>query len=117
MGPNAMRPGGPKEKMHLPLTHALRMLLFFLLLVASAAVLYTTAQNARAVRKLAGQSLESTAVALSVATESALRAGPASGPRGNVREVLSGRGVADALMSRSDGPLIFHTNPAPPRNL
>jgi len=109
-----MRPGGPKEKMHLPLTHALRMLLFFLLLVASAAVLYTTAQNARAVRKLAGQSLESTAVALSVATESALRAGPASGPRGNVREILSDRVVAYALISRSDGTIIFHTNPSLP---
>jgi hypothetical protein len=53
----------------------LRVILLSFLVVSSAAILYATATNERTVESLADQSLESTALALSSATESALRAG------------------------------------------
>jgi len=53
----------------------LRATLLSFLLFSSVAILYATVMNDRTVESLADRSLESTALALSAATESALRAG------------------------------------------
>ncbi|MEW6719549.1 MAG: ATP-binding protein [Thermodesulfobacteriota bacterium] len=89
----------------------LRGALFAFLLLSSAAVLYSTFLNARTIRSLAESSLESTALALSFSAESALRL---SGDRRgeDVREILSDRVVAFALIADAGGKILFHTNPA-----
>lgn len=89
---------------------AVRAILFLLLLSSSGAVLYITYRNARNAGELSDLSLESTALALSASTESALRAG-GTGAAGEVREILSDRVVAYALIAGRDGTTLFHTNP------
>jgi len=88
----------------------LRATLLSFLLLSTGALLFATVRNARTVRSLAESSLESTALALSASAENALRQG---GGRtdGAVREILSDRVVAYALIAAPDGKILFHTNP------
>jgi signal transduction histidine kinase len=88
----------------------LRATLLSFLLFSSVAILYATAMNERTVESLADLSLESTALALSSATESALRAG-GGGTDSDVQGILSDRVVAYALIAERDGAIRFHTNP------
>lgn len=88
----------------------LRVVLFTFLLLSSAAVIYATGMNARTAQTLAESSLEGTALALSASAETALRSGGA-GAEGEVREILSDRVVAYALIAGEDGAVLFHTNP------
>jgi signal transduction histidine kinase len=89
---------------------ALRIVLLAFLVVSSSAILYATVLNERTVESLADRSLESTALALSSTTESALRAGRGRA-EGEVRVILSDRVVAYALIAERDGTIRFHTNP------
>jgi len=88
----------------------LRATLLSFLLFSSVAILYATVMNERTVESLADLSLESTALALSTATESALRA-DGGGTDSEVRGILSDRVVAYALIAERDGVIRFHTNP------
>ena len=84
--------------------------LFLLLTIFSAALVYVTHQNAEIARSLASKSLESTALALSTAAENALRQ-YGSNKEQQIREILSDRVVAYALIAGRDGTILFHTNP------
>ena len=84
---------------------ASRAVLFTFLLLSTAAVLYATGLNARTAQTLAESSLESTALALSTSAETALRAGE------EIRDILSDRVVAYALIAGESGTVLFHTNP------
>jgi two-component system, NtrC family, sensor histidine kinase HydH len=84
-------------------------LLLFFLIVSSAAILYSTAQNEDAVQGLALQALQSTAFAIASSAESALTTSARSGAR-EIREIFSDRVVAYALIARGDGKISFHTN-------
>ncbi len=84
--------------------------LFLLLAIFSAALVYITHQNAEIARSLATKSLESTALALSTAAENALRQF-GSDKEQQIREILSDRVVAYALIAGQDGTILFHTNP------
>jgi two-component system sensor histidine kinase HydH len=88
----------------------LRAVLVAFLLLSSSAILYATALNERTVETLAARSLESTALALSYAAESALRAGNSRADE-EVRGILSDRVVAYALIAGESGEVLFHTNP------
>jgi len=88
----------------------LRIILIAFLAVSSSAILYATVMNERTVESLADRSLESTAIALSSATESALRGGR-GGTDSEVHGILSDRVVAYALIAEKDGMIRFHTNP------
>jgi signal transduction histidine kinase len=88
----------------------LRIILLAFLAVSSSAILYATVMNERTVESLADRSLESTAIALSSATESALRGGR-GGKDSEVHGILSDRVVAYALIAEKDGMIRFHTNP------
>ena len=88
----------------------LRGALFVFLIISSAAILYTTAQNIRLARSLADQALESTALSLSSSAEMELRAG--HGQAGDhIQQLFSDRVVAYALIAHEDGKILFHTNP------
>jgi hypothetical protein len=78
--------------------------------LSSAAVLYATWLNARTAQTLAESSLESTALALSASAEIALRAG-GTRAEGEIRDILSDRVVAYALIAGETGTILFHTNP------
>src|SRR4030042_1607192 len=80
------------------------------LFLSSAAILYTTVQNNRSTQSLATQALESTALALSSSAENALRAG-ADRAGDEIRQILSDRVVAYALIAGRDGKVLFHMNP------
>ena len=95
--------------MSLALPITVRAVLLLFLLSSSGAVSYTTYRNTRNTASLADLSLESTALALSSSAESALRADRA-GATGEIREILSDRVVAYALISGEDGTILFHTN-------
>jgi signal transduction histidine kinase len=97
-------------KLRPSLPGALRAVLFVFLLSASAAVLYVTGLNARTAETLAESSLESTALALSASAESVLRAGW-NRAEGELRDILSDRVVAYALIAGKDGTVLFHSNP------
>jgi signal transduction histidine kinase len=89
----------------------LRAALAVFLVLSTAAVLYTTAQNTRIAHELADQALESTALSLSSSAEMELRrSGPE--PKDQIRRLFSDRVVAYALIARGDGTVLFHTNPA-----
>jgi signal transduction histidine kinase len=88
----------------------LRIILLAILVVSSAAILYAMVTNERTVESLADRSLESTALALSSATESAMRAGR-GGTDSEIQGILSDRVVAYALIAERDGTIRFHTNP------
>jgi len=87
-----------------------RMGLFLLLAFFSAALVYITNQNVAIARSLAAKSMESTAFALSKAAENALRH-YGSNREQQIREILSDRVVAYALIADRDGTILFHTNP------
>ena len=88
----------------------LRGALFAFLLLSSAAILYTTAQNIRMAESLADQALESTALSLSTSAEMELRTD--HGRAGDhIRQLFSDRVVAYALIAHEDGKILFHTNP------
>jgi len=89
---------------------AVRAFLLFLLLLSSGAVLYITYRNTRNASHLADLSLESTALGLSATAELVLRTGGKGSP-GDIREILSDRVVAYALIAGRDGTILFHTNP------
>ncbi len=88
----------------------LRTGLFIFLVLSSAAVLYTSAQNASMVRRLADLALESTALSLSSSAETELRAN-AGRPGEQFRQLFSDRVVAYAYIVEKDGRILFHTNP------
>ena len=92
------------------LPSVLRIILLAFLVVSSSAILYATVMNERTVESLADRSLESTALALSSATESALRASR-GGTNNEVQVILSDRVVAYALIAEWDGAIRIHTNP------
>ncbi|MGE5189580.1 MAG: two-component system sensor histidine kinase NtrB [Gemmatimonadota bacterium] len=85
--------------------------LLLVLLGSTAAILFATARTAGRVSALADTSLETTALALSTAAESALRSG-SGGTDGEIRQILSDRVVAYALIAARDGTILFHTNPS-----
>lgn len=87
-----------------------RVGLFLLAAFFSAALVYVTYQNTEIARSLALKSLESTALALSSAAENALREYGSDRER-QVRDILSDRIVAYALIAGPDGTVLFHTNP------
>jgi signal transduction histidine kinase len=87
-----------------------RAILFLFLLLSSSSILYGTAVNTRAVRDLAENAMESTALALSTSAESALRSG-GNRAEGEARNILSDRVVAYAMVAREDGTIVLHTNP------
>ncbi len=90
---------------HAPIV--VRTALAALLLLVTVMIVFTTWQSTRVLTALAEQSLENTALALSHAAEKALRT-PAD--PGEVRQVLSDRVVAYALIADGDGTILFHTN-------
>lgn len=111
-------PGGGDELKYLrrgwrrpKLLTLLRVVLFTFLLFTSASLLYATGLFTGNVRYLAGKALESTALALSASAESALRS---NGNRFDeeIRDILSDRVVAYALIAGRDGTILFHTNRA-----
>jgi signal transduction histidine kinase len=84
--------------------------LILLLAIFSAALVYITHQNAEIARSLASKSFENTALALSSAAENTLRQ-YGSNKEQQIREILSDRVVAYALIASQDGRILFHTNP------
>jgi hypothetical protein len=96
-------------KLRFPRSLIVRLGFLFILVLFSGAILYTTYQNSLHARALADQSLRNTALALSAAAESALTA------RGRdtveeLRNILSDRVVAYALIADGDGVILYHTN-------
>jgi signal transduction histidine kinase len=79
----------------------------FIVLVSSVIVL-TIYQNSQSARILARQSLESTALSLSVSAENALRLGADSQDR--ISDVFSDRVIAYAFVASKQGKILFHTN-------
>jgi two-component system, NtrC family, sensor histidine kinase HydH len=96
-------------KINMRPVHIVIGLLLFFLVVSSAAILYSTAQNRDAVEGLALQALQSTAFAIASSAESALMTSAWSDAR-EIREIFSDRVVAYALIARADGEISFHTN-------
>lgn len=92
------------------LSSIIRAGLFLLLALLSVVMIYTTHQNSLAVQSLARTSLESTALALSMAAENALRRS-GTGRETEILDILSDRVVAYALIVRHDDTILFHTNP------
>jgi K+-sensing histidine kinase KdpD len=89
----------------------LRLSLFFLLLIFSLAIIFTTNKNVQIVSTLAIQSLTDTAVGLSSAADNALRFIGEKDPS-EMSAIFSDRIVAYALVAQKDGNILFHTNPA-----
>ncbi|OGP49812.1 MAG: hypothetical protein A2Y79_02365 [Deltaproteobacteria bacterium RBG_13_43_22] len=88
----------------------LRVALFLFLLLSSASILYTTAQNTRSARELSDQAMEGTALTLASTVEAELRSGDQLATQ-HVRRIFSDRVVAYALVSDKKGGIQFHTNP------
>jgi len=88
----------------------LRASLALFLLISTAVILYTTAQNTRSARSLADRALQSTAFALGSSAEGALYEG-GSKAVDEIREIFSDRVVAYARIASRDGEILFHTNP------
>jgi signal transduction histidine kinase len=82
---------------------------FLVLAVASAGIVSATFLAGQAMRSLADQSLESTAVGISRAAGRVLREGGIAGVE--LRGLFADRVVAYALLADSDGTIAFHTNP------
>jgi signal transduction histidine kinase len=95
--------------MRLPKYFIFRIGLLLILFLFSFALLYTTYQNSLNARALADQSLQNTALALSVAAEGALAAGGGNAT-GELRNVLADRVVAYALIADGRGVILYHTN-------
>jgi len=99
------------KRIHFYITGILRLSLFFLLLIFSLALIFTTNKNVQIVNTLAIQSLTDTAVGLSSAADNALRFMGEKDPS-EMNAIFSDRIVAYALVARKDGNILFHTNPA-----
>jgi two-component system sensor histidine kinase HydH len=99
-----------KEVLINNINHIIRAILFLLLAFFSFAMIYSTHQNTRTARSLARTSLESTALALSTAAENVLRKSRTD-KETEIRDILSDRVIAYALIARRDGTILFHTNP------
>jgi len=80
------------------------------LVLASAAILYTTFQNTRSAQAMADQALESTGLALASTVEAELRSGDTLSAN-HVRHIFSDRVIAYALVADKKGFILFHTNP------
>jgi len=89
--------------------HLIRAAFFLFLTVFSFLMIYATHQNMQTARLLAWASLESTALALSTAAENVLRESQTR-PEAEIRDLLSDRVIAYALISGPDGTILFHTN-------
>ncbi|MBI5444990.1 MAG: hypothetical protein HY900_27740 [Deltaproteobacteria bacterium] len=87
---------------------AVRVVLAAALLLSSAAVLFATWRSATTARRLGDQAIERTALALGTSVEKAISTGK-SGKE--LREILSDRIVAYALVAGRDGTIRFHLNP------
>ncbi len=96
-------------KLRFPRSLIVRLGFLFILILFSVAILYTTNQNALNARALADQSLRNTALALSAAAESALTARGRDAVE-ELRNILSDRVVAYALIADGDGVILYHTN-------
>ena len=92
------------------ITTVLRIGLVIFLLISSAAIVYTTDRNFRSVQILSIKTLDSTAVALSFSAETALRSSE-DNANAEIRDILSDRVVAYAMIIAEDGNILFHTNP------
>ena len=95
--------------MRFPRSLIVRLGFFFILTLFSVAMIYTTYQNSLNARALADQSLRSTALALSAAAESALTA-RGKDTAAELKNILSDRVVAYALIADGDGVILYHTN-------
>ena len=84
-------------------------ILFFVLMLLTAAVFYITLQNNESAGNQAEQALESTALGLSSAAENALR-NKIAGSDDEMRAIFSDRVVAYALIADKNGKILFHTN-------
>ena len=82
---------------------------FLVLAAASAGILTATSLAGQAMRTLADQSLESTALGISRAAGRVLREGGTAGVE--FRGLFADRIVAYALLAAGDGTIVFHTNP------
>lgn len=87
----------------------IRSVLFLLLAFFSFAMIYATYQNTQAARSLAQTSLESMALALSTAVENVLRKSQTDS-KTEIRDILSDRVIAYAMIVSQDGTILFHTN-------
>ena len=94
----------------------LRIILLAFLALSSSAILYATVMNERTVESLADRSLESTALALSTATESALRSG-GGGTDSEVQGILSDRVVAYALIAERSGTIAWEDSFVPGKGI
>ena len=88
---------------------AIIAVLFFVLIILTAAVFYITLQNNESAGNQADQALESTALGLSSAAENALR-NRIAGSDDEMRAIFSDRVVAYALIADKNGKVLFHTN-------
>jgi len=96
---------------HFYITGLLRFSLFLLLLIFSAAIIFTTNKNVQIVRTTAIQALTDRAWDRSSKADDALRSMGEKDPS-EISAIFSDREVAYALIAREDGTVLFHTNPA-----
>jgi two-component system sensor histidine kinase HydH len=92
------------------INYIIRAVLFLLLVFFSFAMIYSTHQNTQTARSLARTSLESMALALSTAAENVLRKSSTDRGETEIRNILSDRVIAYALIASQDGTILFHTN-------
>ncbi|HSB51253.1 MAG TPA: ATP-binding protein [Dissulfurispiraceae bacterium] len=84
--------------------------LALLMVIATAAMISSTISNTRTVDELAEQALNSTALALAAAAEGILAERGDAGAE-ELRELLTDRVIAYALIASAGGFIRFHTNP------
>lgn len=89
----------------------LRFSFFFLLLLFSFAIIFTTNKNVQNVGTTTIQSLTDTAFVHFSAVENTLR-GNGETDFSDIKSIFSDRTVAYALIAQKDGIILFHTNPA-----
>ncbi len=84
--------------------------LLFLLLFFSFALIFTTYQNYQSAKELADQSLKNTALALAATAENVLTATKHNNAIEKLRNIMSDRVIAYALITDRNGVIIYHTN-------
>jgi two-component system sensor histidine kinase HydH len=94
--------------LRLPLRGAFRAFLLAILILCSAGMIYATRQSIETAERLGARAMERTGLALAASVENALRDGKSGD---ELREILSDRVVAYALIAGSDGTIRFHVNP------
>ncbi len=85
-------------------------LFFLLLLLSSGAIVYSTAENIRAVEELSLQALRNIGFSLASSADNALHGGHTLSTN-EFRAIFADRVVAYALVVGADGTVLFHTNP------